>query len=346
MGLISKTRMAGSRLVLGAVALGLAAAAPPPTAEPDAAAHEAAAARKLAGGDLTAPLFLCEANSTFVLDLIKNHQNDWLPPTRVFDNLYFIGTRFVGVYVLKTSAGLILFDSGTSVAFARDEIAPRMKTLGLDPKDVRYVVVTHGHWDHFGGAPYWQDASGARIAASKADWRLMEKAPRDSVEIAKQPIPRHDLEIADGQVLTLGDASVTLYVTPGHTPGTVSAMIPVRDHGRTVVLSLLGGTVFPTVRQPNNRSGGQLQWEASIRRLAGLAERHHAVGLLNTHAFADGGEARMAALREKGDSGPNPFVIGTPAVMRYYAVVDHCVKAALARPENPASPIGTSFPED
>jgi metallo-beta-lactamase class B len=123
-------------------------------------------------------------------------------------------------------------------------------------------------------------------------------------------------------------------------------MIPVRDHGRTVVLSLLGGTVFPTVRQPNNRSGGQLQWDGSIRRLAGLAERHHAVGLLNTHPFADGGEARMAALREKGDGGPNPFVIGTPSVMRYYAVVDHCVKAALARPENPNSPIGTSFPED
>src|SRR5205814_1659445 len=103
-----------------------------------------------------------------------------------------------------------------------------------------------------------------------------------------------------------GDESITLYVTPGHTLGTVSAMVPVRDHGRTVVLSLLGGTTLPSTRQPNNRVGGQLQAESSVRRLASLAERHKAVGLLNTHTFADGGANHMTALRAKGADGPNP----------------------------------------
>src|SRR5215471_17519872 len=106
-------------LALAASAAALAASAQPGHEETPAGAREVEIAKKLAGDDLTGPLFLCKpGGSIMVRQIQKDHIDDWLPPTQVFDNLYYIGTPFVGVYVLKTSAGLILFDSGISVPAA------------------------------------------------------------------------------------------------------------------------------------------------------------------------------------------------------------------------------------
>src|SRR5271163_2451607 len=101
---------------------GFAADASPDT--PEAAAH-VAKATALAGTDLTKPLFLCQPSSTpVVLKALKEGSQQWVPPTRFFDNLSYVGNNFVGVYVLQTSAGLILFDSSQNTAEARDHLVP------------------------------------------------------------------------------------------------------------------------------------------------------------------------------------------------------------------------------
>ena len=104
--------------------------------------------------------------------------------------------------------------------------------LGVDPARIKYVLVSHGHSDHAGGAKLLQDRFGARVIMSAADWDLIGRNTQ------AWPKPKRDMVATDGQRLTLGDTTLTLYLTPGHTPGTISTLIPVRDQGRPHIAAL------------------------------------------------------------------------------------------------------------
>lgn len=317
-------------ILLGAVLLSATAGR---AAEPPVAAEQAAIATKIAGADLTRPLFLCKPQGGGVVRAaLENGSKIWLTPTRAFDNLFYVGNEFVGVWILETSAGLILFDSSQSEAEARDHLVPGIEALGLDPKTIRYVVVTHGHWDHFGGAAWLQQTFGARIALGKADWDMIEKSPVGAPETNNRPLPRRDIEIVDGQTLTLGDTTITLYVTPGHTPATVSTIVPAREGGKTYRLSLLGSTAFPPNLEPNERNGGLKLYDQSVLRFEKISAAARAQGILNTHIFADGTLDRLAAARARKPGDANPFLTGADYTRRYYEILHHCLLAAEARP--------------
>lgn len=309
---------------------------------PEAAKHVAAATR-LAGDDLKAPLFLCRPDGGKVVGhaLVEGIKH-WQEPIKLFDNLYFIGNGFIGTYILKTSDGLILFDALMGDEVIRDVVAPGLIKLGLDPKDIKYAVVTHGHWEHYAGGPYLQRVYGTRVGLSAADWDYAAKRPVDQPDIAHHAPPKRDWVIEDGEKLTLGDTTISLYITPGHSAGTVSAIIPVRDKGETRYFSLLGGTAIPPRLEPKElpggiRSGGIDPFIASVDRLGKLAGEAGAVGILNTHAFGDGGLDRIEAARAKGDG--SPLLIGQDAVQRYYALFGECLRAARARAiVNPPAP--------
>jgi metallo-beta-lactamase class B len=326
--------MAGYRglvcTVAGLLALQASAVALP--ADPPQARRHVARAVQLAGQDLKTPLFLCRADSGLVVrHALETGSSQWIPPTRLFDNLFYVGNEFVGVLVVKTSKGLILFDSTTSAEEAEHHLVPGLVALGLDPSTIRYVIVTHGHWDHFGGAAWLQKTYGARVGLSGADWDMIEQQPADAPGTGGHATPTRDLVIRDGQTLSLGDTTIRLYVTPGHTPGAVSAILPAREAGRTYVLSLLGSVAFPPTLEPTPTTGGLLKYDQSIRRFAALSRDAGAVAIFNTHIFADGGAERLAAARARKAGDPNPFLIGSAATARYYGLFDECLKAAIAR---------------
>jgi metallo-beta-lactamase class B len=100
------------------------------------------------------------------------------PPMQVFDNLYYLGIDRVSAWALKTSDGIIIIDSLYTPEQAEEYIIGGLKKLGLKPADVRYIVVSHGHGDHFGGAQYLKGVTGARIVASAAEWDYMDSVPR------------------------------------------------------------------------------------------------------------------------------------------------------------------------
>jgi metallo-beta-lactamase class B len=317
---------------LAAALAGVQARAQPAADNSPQVQEHVAEAVRLAGQDLTTPLFLCRANSWAVVQHeIETGQSQWLAPTRIFDNLAFVGNEFVGVLVVETSQGLILFDSTTSAEDAQHRLVPGLQALGLDPRTIRYVIVTHGHFDHFGGAAWLQKTYGARVGLSAADWDMIEHQPADAPGMGGHEAPRRDLVIHDGQKLILGDTTITLYVTPGHTPGAVSALLPAREGGRTHVLSLLGSVAFPPTLGPTPTAGGLVKYDQSIRRFGAISREAGATAIFNTHIFADGGSAKLAAaaLRKPGD--PNPFLIGADAVGRYYGLFDECLQAAIAR---------------
>src|SRR4030095_8267721 len=151
------------------------------------------------------------------------------------------GKPACSVWAVTTSAGIILIDSIFDYS-VDDEVVGGMKKLGLDPAMIKYVIVSHGHSDHSGGAKSLQDRFNARVLLGAEDWDLLDRSNGTK--------PKRDLVATDGQKLTLGDTTVTIYKTPVHTRGTLSTLIPVKDHGTPHVAAAWGGTAFNWMGNP------------------------------------------------------------------------------------------------
>jgi len=202
-----------------------------------------AAAREAAGQEHVA-LFdtVCKPATTArpPADL-PNRSNWYREPVKVFDNFYFVGQAEHSAWAVTTSEGIIIVDAIWDYS-VEDEIVGGLKKLGFDPASIKYVIVSHGHIDHAGGAKYLQDHFGARIILAEEDWEGMSRNPQP------WPKPKRDMVAVDGQKLTLGDTTLTIYKTPGHTLGTLSTLIPVKDAGKPHLAVEVGGTGFNWLR--------------------------------------------------------------------------------------------------
>jgi metallo-beta-lactamase class B len=240
-------------------------------------------------------------------------------PARVFDNLYFVGTKFHSSWALTSREGIILIDTLYDYA-SEAAIVGGLTKLGLDPAAVKYVIISHAHGDHVGGAKLMQERFGARVVMGGPDWDAIEK----SVNQFPNGKPKRDIVASDGQQITLGDASVTLVLTPGHTPGTVSMLFEVKDGGRPLTVAYSGGTAFNFVNDVPHFD----TYIASQRKMAELAARENATVLMSNHSEFDNAvtKIRLQAARRAGE--PHPFEIGGGAVLRYFKVMDECAQVA------------------
>ena len=250
-------------------------------------------------------------------------------PVKVFDNLYFVGQSEFSAWAVTTSAGIILIDTIFDYS-VEDEVAGGLKKLGLDPESIKYAIVSHGHGDHSGGAKFLQDKFGTRIILTAADWDLLDRSTGTK--------PRRDMVATDGQKLTLGDTTLTMYLTPGHTLGTISTLIPVKDNGTPHLVAEWGGTMFNWLR---NRSAyitperpDRFWFETysnSARKFRDIVRTAGADVLISNHTVYDGSKTKLPAVQKRKPGEPNPYVIGTDRVQRYLTTVDECAQAGLRR---------------
>ena len=136
-------------------------------------------------------------------------------PTRVFDNMYFIGMTSQNVWAITTSEGIILLDTMNSADEARDIIVPGLRKVGLDPAQIKYIIIGHGHpgqSDHTGGALFLQKTYGAKVIMNPIDAKLVLPTQRPD-----RPLATPDIDAYHGQKVTLGETTVTLVHIPGHT---------------------------------------------------------------------------------------------------------------------------------
>jgi metallo-beta-lactamase class B len=241
-------------------------------------------------------------------------------PVKVFDNLYFVGEKEYSAWAVTTSDGIILIDTIWAYS-VEDEIAGGLKKLGLDPAQIKYALVTHGHVDHVGGARYLQDRFGTRIILSAEDWDLVANSSRITAK------PRRDMVATDGQRLTLGDTTLTLYLTPGHTLGTISVLIPVKDNGVPHLVAEWGGTAF-NFEHSRERFATYM---ASAARFGGIVAQSGADVLIANHTNYDGSKSKLPALLSRKAGQPNPYVIGNEAVKNYVKVAEECAHAQMLR---------------
>jgi metallo-beta-lactamase class B len=243
-------------------------------------------------------------------------------PAKVADNLYFLGTKIHNAWAIVGSQGIIIIEALYDYA-ARDEILGGLNKLGLDKSKVKYVILSHAHADHDGGAKLLQDEiPGVHLIYGAEDWEAVDKSTNHA-----GGKPRHDMVGTNGMKVSVGDASVQIVTMPGHTPGTLSYIFEVRDNGKPLRVAYVGGTAIPFNASAAYYDG----YIASSKKMAKAAADYGATALLSNHSEFDDAffKAHSAANRQPGEA--NPFDVGTDGVARYFSVVQNCAAATRLR---------------
>jgi metallo-beta-lactamase class B len=193
------------------------------------------------------------------------------------------------------------------------------------------VIVGHGHADHYGGASYFQQR-GAKVVMAAADWDLLEApAPAPAGRgpaPAPIPAPRRDMVAAEGQPIVIGDVTFTPVAIPGHTPGSLGFIFPVREGKSTHIAGLFGGSILTPGRLSTD---GLKQYITSVEHWADVTRRMKVTVEIQNHPLYDGMLAKLDRLRQRAPGGPNPFVVGAESYQRFVSVMADCTRAQLGR---------------
>ena len=250
----------------------------------------------------------------------------YVEAVKVFDNLYNVGTSF-HVWAVNTSEGIILLNSG--MEYAIEGVVDGLKKMGLDPANVKYVVILAPHDLHYGAAKFFQDRYGSRIMLSEADWNIIEKTKYVPATLK----PKKDMVVKDGQKLTLGDTTLTIHVTPGHGPGSLSILVPLKDGNQRHLGALIGGRDWNYLEEGllyfSSEEEAIMRWKASASRFRDIAEKAGADVILVTRSHHDHTTDKVQALKVRTPGAPHPYV-GRNAVGRYLTIISECMDAQLA----------------
>lgn len=233
------------------------------------------------------------------------NDNTPLKPTKVFDNVYCIGSVSVVAWVINTSDGLILIDSMWDDRDAK-LIEEGIKGFGLDPKNLKYIILSHGH----GGAKYLREKYGAKVVLTKTDTDLMYNL-NTGANSPRSPKTKVDIYSKDKDIIKLGDTSITILETPGHTAGCTSFIFPVKYKGKEYTAVLWGGTGLPRDKdliQKYKESAEYFKKEAAAR---------NAEVSLTAHLFADNGYANLEKVRNLKEGEQNPFIMSKENMEKY-----------------------------
>src|SRR5579863_3086930 len=236
-------------------------------------------------------------------------------PVKVFDNLYFFGQSEYAVWAITTSQGIIVLDTIFDYS-VEDEVVEGMKKMGLDPATIKYAVVSHAHPDHYGGARFLQEHYGTKVIMSPADWDVLDKRTNGTK-------PKRDDEATDGQKLTLGDTTLTLYITPGHTPGTISTLFPVKDNGTPHLAALWGGVGLNPDREAVET------YIRSARRFSAIVKQAGADIILANHTDWDRSKINLPMLAKRASGSSNPYIVGNAKALNFLKVAEECATARL-----------------
>jgi metallo-beta-lactamase class B len=283
------------------------------------------AAMKIAGNDLipqakmfctaTGPQRMAVARRAAGLPPMPNYT---VEPTRVFDNMYFIGMTSQNVWAITTSDGIILLDTLNSADEAREVIVPGLRKVGLDPANIKYIIIGHGHpgqSDHTGGALFLQKTYGAKVVMNPVDAKLVLATQR-----ADRPLATPDIDAYHGQKITLGGTTVTLVHTPGHTAGTMGTIVPVTLRGTPHSVIVLAATQMPTPES-------LLQFERVFNE---FARPQKVEAALNMHANGVQDDLAFLEAIRKNPAGPNPYLYGPERFSRWMSIMTECGRGRLA----------------
>ena len=232
--------------------------------------------------------------------LITKNEKEYIKPARIFGNLYFIGTRLVCTYLIDTGEGLIIIDPGTSETL--NMIIDNVRALGFCTEDIKYIVISHAHYDHMDSVYELVKLYGAKTFIGGDDLPLLNG------EIFHYPIKRFepDILLNDDDVIELGNTRIDCVATPGHTDGTMSLFFKVSDGNNTYRAGMFGGTGTNTLTREFLTEHG-LPFESRNKFIESVKKlKAEKVELfLGSHLENNRTEEKLALLA---DSVENPFI--------------------------------------
>jgi metallo-beta-lactamase class B len=225
---------------------------------------------------------------------------------KVFDDAYFVGVCWVSAWLLPTPQGHFLIDTVHEPHAA--ELLANIRKAGFDPQDIRYVLITHGHFDHAGGAARLKrELKNARFVMTETGWaEALASAAASTGRPGAWEMMARDIVAKDGDSWTLGGRTVTLLETPGHTLGTASYLYDVHDGARTYRAMTVGGLGLNAIQ---NARQVEL-YIASVEKLDRLASSgtRPVQVHLTTHPFATGLMDQRDVLARRRADEPHPLV--------------------------------------
>ncbi|MBE6928938.1 MAG: MBL fold metallo-hydrolase [Ruminococcaceae bacterium] len=230
-------------------------------------------------------------------------------PFRMVGNLYYVGDDNVGIHLIDTGDGLILIDSGYPENQAW--LIQSIWQLGYNPSMIRYIVHTHGHFDHMGTTALLQQlSSNVKTVMSAIDAAAIRENPdlitADCHDFCHGCIFDIDVELSDGDHIRLGNTDLWVKPAPGHTMGTLAIFFTVQDGDRTLIAGMHGGmgygTMYREYMEKYHIVGAR---EAFAEGLVRLQDEHVDI-LLGNHT----GQNQLMKKREQLLSGAetNPFI--------------------------------------
>jgi len=245
----------------------------------------------------------------------------FVQPFSPFDNLYFVGHSSVSAWAYNTTEGLVLIDTLDNPTEVQEILLPSLQSLGFRGSDIKHVIITHEHLDHYGGVRYLQEQFSPKIYASSPAWDNLESLGPN----ANPAPPLRNQTVSDGEDLTIGGVDFHIITTPGHTPGCISLVFPVYENRKRHVVGFQRGTGNPRAladREEKVRSG---------YKLARISYAMGADTLMSNHQIADHALYNADQLAHRTRRQPNPFIIGVKNYNKYVKINAICTKVLMAR---------------
>ena len=240
-----------------------------------------------------------------------NQEQRYVHPFRIYGNVWYVGDNWVCVHLIDTGEGLLLIDSGNCGATAM--LVQAIWEAGFDPADVKWIIHSHGHLDHIGGANFFKRMYGTELYLGAPDARMFRERPWISAiqdaHSTLETLFTPDHEITDGEVLRFGGTEVACYLVPGHTDGCVALFFDARDGGEAKRCGYYGGFGFNTLQKEYLIEIGDPEYKVRKTYLHSLARvRDQRVDIfLGNHCNNNDTLGRRKRQLEDPD-GPNPFV--------------------------------------
>ena len=252
-----------------------------------------------------------EVAATRFGEIWLNQESRYVHPFRLYGNVWYVGDSWVCVHLIDTGDGLLLIDSGNCGATAM--LVNAIWEAGFNPADVKWIIHSHGHVDHIGGAMFFKKMFGTKLYIGEPDAVMFREFPgisaiQDSPSIA-DTIFEPDGVIREGDEMTFGNTTMKFYLVPGHTAGCIACFFDVHDGDETKRAGYYGGFGFNTLTRANLEEIGDPELKTRQVYLDSLAKvRDEKVEVfLGNHCINNQTLERRARQLENPD-GPNPFV--------------------------------------
>ena len=245
------------------------------------------------------------------MDIFKNPCKYAVHPFKIADNLYYVGNSAVSSHLIDTGDGLILID--TTYPHTYPLLVNSIWEAGFSIYDVKYILHSHGHFDHFGGTRELAALTGAKTFLGAPDAKMFREYPEMTLGLTcpycYMELFTPDVEMEDGQIISLGNTKIRAVLTPGHSPGVMSFFLKVKEGKKTYTAGMQGGAGLNTLCMEFFQTFKTDPAETRNIFLEGIKKIENEkvdIPLGNHPSFNKTVEKRQKMLEDP--DGPNPFI--------------------------------------